>query len=407
MSNKTEILFLAHRIPYPPNKGDKIRSWRLLKHLTKNFDVHLACFVDDEGDFQHEAFLKSVCASVSLVRLRPKIALLKSARGLFFGEPLSVSYYRSGEMLNTVNALRKKDLSAEVIFSSTMAQYVEEEITGRARIVDFCDADSAKWAQYATDMKPPMSWVYRREGLLLERDENTIANWADHSFAVTPAEATLFNDRQSITRNVDWWSNGVDTDYFYPQAPQIENSKSSDVIFTGAMDYRANVDAVRYFVETVWPLLRKQKPDARFVVVGANPTKEITALQNIDGVKVTGRVDDVRPYIWAAKTAVAPLRIARGVQNKVLEAMACAKPVVATSAAAAGIACDPAKDIIVADQPDDMADEIAALLADQGKAQKIGEAARETVLQDYQWDEQLSRFDDKLSQSLQTYSSSA
>ena len=164
MTQKPAVLFLAHRIPYPPVKGDKIRSWRMLEHLTRNYDVHLACFVDDPADMQHAPFLEKRCASASFVRLNPGLAKFKSLQGLATGEPLSVKYFHSGEMARAVEGIRKRPLVAEVVFSSTMAQYIEKPVAERLRIVDFCDADSEKWLQYAEKAGFPMQWIYKREG---------------------------------------------------------------------------------------------------------------------------------------------------------------------------------------------------------------------------------------------------
>jgi sugar transferase (PEP-CTERM/EpsH1 system associated) len=393
MSAKPEILFLAHRIPYPPDKGDKIRSWRLLKHLTQTYAVHLACFVDEPDDFSHAEFLRSVCASVTLIALNPTAAKAKSLSGYLNREPLSMAYYRSKAMHQAVDALRARPLVAEVVFSSTMAQYIETPLAGRKRIIDFCDADSEKWLQYAQDAAAPLQWIFTREGRLLAHAETDIANWADASFAITPAEAALFNRCRGLKNQVAWWSNGVDTDYFDPAIAFDELPTSADVVFVGAMDYRANVKAATYFAETVWPLVLKSAPDARFAIVGANPVRQIRMLDGKNRTSVTGRVDDVRPWLGEAKIVVAPLRVARGIQNKVLEAMAMARPVVATTAAATGLGVTPGEDILIADKADIMAQEILLLLGDSDKRHRLGVAARRMVRERYRWGEQLKRFD--------------
>ncbi len=407
MNEKPEILFLAHRIPYPPDKGDKIRSWRLLKHLAGRYAVDLACFVDDPRDFAHADFLRSICKSVTLVTLDPMMAKVKSASGFLTGEPLSIVYYRSKEMQQAVNALRERPLAAEIAFSSTMAQYIEKPMPGRKRIIDFCDADSEKWRQYSQDAMAPMRWVYAREGRLLARTETVIADWADASFAITPSEAALFNRRRTVGEKVGWWSNGVDTDYFDPAVQYGELENPADVVFVGAMDYRANVDAARYFAESVWPLIRKRAPGARFAIVGANPVRRIRAFDGRNGIAVTGRVDDVRPWLAQAKAVVAPLRVARGIQNKVLEAMAMAKPVVATKAAATGIKSLSAENIVIADEVAAMAGAVLALLEETGRRHHLGSAARDMVQQHYCWQRQLRRFDKALCDLDNGYSSSS
>ncbi len=396
MNGKPEILFLAHRIPYPPDKGDKIRSWRLLQHLTQTYAVHLACFVDEPDDFSHAEFLRSVCASATLIALNPTAAKAKSVSGFFNREPLSIAYYRSKKMQQAVDALRARPLVAEVVFSSTMAQYIEKPLPGRKRIVDFCDADSEKWLQYAQDATAPLRSIFAREGRLLAGAETDIANWTDASFAITPAEAGLFNRRRGLDNQVAWWSNGVNTDYFAPAVEFDELPAPADVVFVGAMDYRANVEAATYFAKAVWPQIVKAAPDGRFAIVGANPVRQIRALGGKNQISITGRVDDVRPWLGQAKIVVAPLRVARGIQNKVLEAMAMARPVVATTAAATGLGVTPGEDILIADKADIMTQEILSLLGDSDKRHRLGVAARRMVSAHYRWSDQLKRFDTAL-----------
>ncbi len=400
MTGRSEVLFLAHRIPYPPDKGDKIRSWRLLSYLAERYDVHLACFIDDERDLVHRDFLRGMCKSASFVRLHPKRATIKSAFGLMAGKALSIAYYDHPEMRRAVAAARARPLAAEIAFSSTMAQYIKEALPGRPRIIDFCDADSEKWREYAGLSSQPMRAVYHREAKLLTQEENAIANWCDVSFAITPAEAILFNRRPPIRKEVRWFSNGVDTDYFNPAAAFKPVSSAADIVFTGAMDYRANVDAVLSFAETVWPLIRNAEPEARFAIVGARPDAKIRALDGTAGIIVTGRVEDVRPWLKGAKAVVAPLLVARGLQNKVLEAMAMAKPVVATHAAATGIVCEAGEHLLIADHPEPLAEAVVSLLHDAAKAERLGAAARALCLERYQWPQQLHRFGDALNNAI-------
>ena len=394
--SRREILFLAHRIPYPPDKGDKIRSWRLLRHLWDQYDVHLAAFVDDRADFAHEETLKACCKSVNLIALNPMIATCRSAIGFVKSEALSLSYYHDRKMRTVVDKLRKRPLAAEIVFSSTMAQYVDIQVKDRPRVIDFCDADSEKFSEYAEGASSLMRLVYGREGQKLAKAENEIANWADASFAITPSEAEYFNCRPLIENDVGWWSNGVDTDQFDAGIDLGRPQRAGDVVFTGAMDYRANVEAALEFVETTWPLVKRSAPDTSFAIVGANPVASLRALDGKDGIIVTGRVCTIQPWLRHAKLAIAPLRIGRGIQNKVLEAMAMAKPVVATHAAATGLLISPGQDILLADEPQDFASAILGLLSSESQRSQIGTAARARAINDYQWDVQLARFQERL-----------
>jgi len=382
-------LYLAHRIPYPPNKGDKIRSWRTLEHLAARFRVHLCAFVDDAADFQHEDRLRGVCESVALVPLDRYRATLKSAVGVLTGEPLTIPYYRDARMTAAVAAARARSPAVEIAFSSSMAQYLEKW-AGAPRIIDLCDADSAKWAEYGRRRGWPMGAVYAREGRLLAKTETSIINWAEAAFAVSEEEADLLGNRDGAEKQVYWFGNGVDVGYFKPADMATERF---DVVFVGAMDYWANVDAVCWFAREIWPLIRAERDGATFAVVGSNPAREVAALDGRDGVKVTGRVDDVRPYVAGAGVVVAPMRIARGVQNKVLEAMAMGKPVVTTPAGLEGIDAAMGREAIAVAAPESFAREVVRLLDDSGAAATIGAAGRSRIVADYQWPAQLARLD--------------
>jgi len=396
MIGKPEVLFLTHRIPYPPDKGDKIRSWRLLRHLSERYDVHLACFVDDPRDFEHVGYLRRLCRSVECIPLYPRSARARSARGFLTGKALSLAYYRDRKMQRAVNRIRMRPLAAEFVFCSTMAQYVEPAMPNRARVVDFCDADSEKWRQYAGEAQRPMRWIYLREAKLLARAESAIAASVDVSFAITSQEAAIFNKRDGAPGRVKWWSNGVDTDYFSPTAPLLKCDAPADIVFTGAMDYRANVDAAHFFLDAVWPKIRSLAPQTRFAIVGARPQRSLRLRHGKDGVIITGRIDDVRPWLRESKLVVAPLRVARGLQNKVLEAMAMAKPVVATGAAATGLVASRGEAIMIADTAEETAHAILSLLNGENARARIGLAARSAMLENYAWTAQLKRFDDAL-----------
>lgn len=383
------LLYLAHRIPFPPDKGDKIRSWRTVEHLAKRFRVHLAAFVDRREDFQHAERLRAVCDSVVLVPLAPHRATLRSAAGFLTGEPLTMPYYRDRRMTAAVAAARALGLSIEMAFSSSMAQHLSQS-SSAPRVVDLCDADSAKWTEYARRKNWPMSAVYAREGRRLSAVETEIINWADATFAISEEEADLLASRDGVKKEALWFCNGVDSDYF---SPRVGDGIKSSVVFTGAMDYWANVDAVVWFMREIWPAVRASAPTATFTIVGSNPTKEICSLDGKEGVAVAGRVKDVRPYLAGAAVVVAPMRIARGVQNKVLEAMAMGKAVVTTPAGLEGIDAKMGTEAITAASPDAFAHEILRLISDDRTAAALGAAARARVVADYRWPTQLARLD--------------
>ena len=395
-----ELLFLAHRLPYPPNKGDKIRSWHMLQYLSRHFRVHLGCFIDDDDDWQHAKTVAALCASTRFIDLRRGPARWRAMQALLSRQAMSVHYYRDARLLQWVDGLLSGGKVRHALaFSGPMAQYIDGSASRHLhRVIDFVDVDSDKWRQYG-DSKPwPMSQLYRREAQLLLQYERHIAQQFTAASFVSPAEAALFRQCAPMARRkTGYFNNGVDTTYFTPMPaqPGVYPAGVQALVFTGAMDYWPNVDAVQWFVRHVWPALRRQFPQLQFYIVGSAPVPAVTALARVAGVVVTGKVPDIRPYLAGAALAVAPLRIARGVQNKVLEAMAMGKIVLATPQALEGIAAQPGLELLLARDDAEFIHHAARVLrnaqsgAAEGSGAAIGAAARQLVLQDYDWERNL------------------
>lgn len=396
-----DILFLAHRIPYPPNKGDKIRSWHLLAHLAKRHRVHLGCFVDDPADFAHVPFLQDLCADVIALPLDPGQARVRAVKGALRGEALSLGYYRDARLDQWVaQAVTQNRIAATVLYSSPMAQYALNRRASLGRLImDFVDVDSDKWRQYAKSRRWPMSMVYRREARTLLSFERQVAAMVDMSFFVSEAEAELFRKLapESAAR-IGALQNAVDHGYFSPahEFASPFGPEEQPLVFTGAMDYWANVDAVDWFAREVLPQIRAALPQAVFYIVGGNPAPKVRALADLPGVRVTGRVPDVRPYVAHGAVVVCPLRIARGIQNKVLEGMAMARPVVATPQAFEGIEATPGEHLLVAERPEDFAAEVVRIVRAGGDPE-LGARARTQILTHYGWEPSLRLLDDCIS----------
>lgn len=389
------LLYLTHRIPYPPNKGDKIRSYHLLRHLSEHYRVYLGTFIDDEQDWKYIEQVKSFCEDTCFIRLDPLAARIRSLFTLFSNIPLTLSYYYSQRLQAWVNEqLRTKSVDRILVFSSAMAQYIDHA-GDYCRIVDFVDVDSDKWRQYASAKSWPQSWVYRREAKLLLAYEKQIAKDCDYVAFVSEKEADLFKQlAPEATDKTTFFNNGVDTDFFSPHLGYVNPypEGAEVLVFTGAMDYWPNVDAVNWFARTVFPAVRARLPQVEFYIVGARPSREVMALTSLSGITVTGTVEDIRPFIAYASMAVAPLRVARGIQNKVLEAMAMEKIVIASPQAMEGIYAVPEIEVFVAGDADQFVDRIISQF--QSKMSKeVGQAARSRVLKDYNWAESLSRVD--------------
>lgn len=393
------ILFIVHRIPYPPDRGDKIRSFHLMKALAKMAPLHVAAFADDARDLGFADALNEWAASHHIVeRKAGKVGA--AIRSFAKNEPLSVSLFRDASLQTYVNdTLATHDISHIVIFSGQMAQYLPADYDGRV-IMDFVDVDSAKFAGYAHDpkMSLPMRTIYSREGRMLAAWEHEVAKNAGLSLFVSEAEAALFRTESGLNADrVQALENGIDLVAYDPASPDIPalddvriNRSAPLIIFTGQMDYRPNIDAVSHFAQNVMPLILAGEQDAQFAIVGRAPTAEVKQLAELPGVIVTGAVDNVQSWLKAADVVVAPLLLARGIQNKVLEAMAMAKPVVASSAAAEGIDAEHDCDLIVADAPIDQARAVSALIGNRMKSSSLGSAARMRMIERYSWDATLA-----------------
>ncbi len=393
-----EILFIAHRVPYPPDRGDKIRSYHELLRLARQAPVHLAALADDPRDLEHDAVLDGLTASHCVAR-RARLPVAEAAAGLLKGDPLSVALFRNARLRAYVRrVIATRPLAAVFVYSGQMASYVDDLPAQTRLVVDFCDADSQKFAAYGRSATWPMAWVYRREGRVLGQFERDTSLRTDASLFISDAEAGLFASfaGDAAAARVQVVGNGVDLEYFDPMLslavpPELTALDGPILLFTGQMDYRPNVEAVTAFADEVLPSVRQRHPAARFVIVGRKPDAQVLALGKREGIVVTGEVPDVRGYLAAADVVVAPLRIARGIQNKVLEAMAMARPVVASADAAQGIDAIDGHDLMVAERPEQEIELTLRLLDDPLLAAQVGRAARRRMEERYSWEATLAR----------------
>lgn len=393
------ILLLTHRIPYPSDKGDKIHTYQLLRHLGRHHHLMLGTFVDDPYDEQHVPQVRSMCAELHAVRLHPPLARLRSLGGLVRNKALTVAYYRDAGMARWVNQVSAKcPVDVVIVHSSTMLQYVQQ--VQAPLIADMNDVDSAKWVDYGRLHRWPMSWVYRREAACLLKEERRGAQQARLSLFATQREAELFRSLapESAAR-VEVLGNGVDTVYFdaLPSRPSPYASGQLPIVFVGTMDYHPNVDAVCWFVKEILPQLRQRFAQAHFHIVGRNPTHAVRALAGM-GVSVVGSVPDVRPWLQHAAAVATPLRVVRGIMNKVLEAMAMGRPVVTTLACAESLQAQPGRHLLVADDAPAFVAQLESVLAGQAAAEELGQAARRFVCATYSWGERMAWLDRYLAQ---------
>ncbi|HQV02602.1 MULTISPECIES: TIGR03087 family PEP-CTERM/XrtA system glycosyltransferase [unclassified Novosphingobium] len=387
-----EILFLAHRMPFPPDRGDKIRSSHVLKHLAALGPVHAATFAENEADLAQEPQLEVLCASHLLVRRRKPLPLA-GAEALLRRQPVSLTAFHSPAIRAYVDkVLQERPIAAIYVFSGQMGQYVPDWFDGPV-ILDFVDVDSAKFDAYGASGSGPRAWIDAREGRLLAAEEARLARRARHSLFVSAEEAALFQSRLSgPDRNpcdIRALRNGIDCAVFDPAsvAPELALTElpAPRLIFTGQMDYAPNIAAAERAITRLMPAIRAELPEASFHVVGRNPPAAMKALHRQNGCHVWGEVADIRTWLRGADIALVPLEIARGVQNKVLEAMAMELPVVLTSGAATGIGARDGEHLSIIDSDAELVGRVVELARDPGKATSLGHSARRYVADTLSW----------------------
>lgn len=392
-----KILFLVHRIPYPPDKGEKIRAFHELKYLGAEHTIDFFCFADSAEEAKGQWRLRDFCRSIYVETRSPAFAKLRMARNLWRGESLTDGFFFSSKFRDEVrNSLARERYDLILVYSSSMAQYVPEPAPAPV-VIDFVDVDSDKWANYARFSKFPFSWLYSREARLMARTEAQAAEAASMSVVCTAQEAAALS-RYGRFR-VEVVANGVSrpTTSLGSYLPEEIRKLQPYVLFVGQMDYFPNVDAVEYFAEEMLPQVRKQHPDVRFVIAGRNPTGRVRRLGRNSAVVVTGTVPDVQPYVLGAAAFVAPFRIAHGIQNKILEALAVGTPVVSTARPAAAIGARHGEHLLIAERPEEFAQCVINLLEDSGLRQRL-KGAPDLLRATFDWQTNLKRFESLLTE---------
>lgn len=386
------ILFLTQRVPYPPNKGDKLRAFHEIKFLSQHHEISLVCLADNKEDFAYKDALQNFCQSVDIVAHSRLISNTRALLGLAFSsEPLTRAFFYVPKLQKLVfRKLAQQSFDLVFVYCSSMAQYVGK-VDSIPRVIDFVDVDSGKWLQYAQVTAFPKNLVYRLESRRLCKYEQWLASTYQHVFLVSPNEVEEFRRVVCPCDTITALSNGIDMECFSPSSVPYD---PHSLIFTGTMDYFANVETVLYFVREIFPLIQREIPEATFSVVGSNPVKELRQL----GIKnthiiVTGFVKHIQPYFQKAGVFVAPMRIARGIQNKILEAMAIGVPVVTTSIGFEGIPATPGVDIFVEDQPEQFARQVIRLMTNPDLRKAMTERGRKVIETSFDWNKNLAQLE--------------
>ncbi|MEP7702666.1 TIGR03087 family PEP-CTERM/XrtA system glycosyltransferase [Paraglaciecola sp. 25GB23A] len=393
------ILIISQRVPFPPNKGEKIRTFHQLQYLAKQgHNITLAAPFEESIEIANfKALEDEYCEGVINHKLPHKIFRLPLA--LLTGKALSVANFYSIALQKKIDQfLNQNKIDVILCTASSMAEYVFKSkallnLENPPKLVmDFMDLDSDKWRQYSQRSKGLMKAVYLREANLISTFELKIAKAFFACFFITDAEKDLFLKQHPQLQNIHSVENGIDNSIFKPSLVHHDHTNPI-ILFTGVMDYPPNIDAVLWFSLHVWPTIIEKWPKAKFIIAGMNPTEKIKDLANLKGIEVTGFVEDIIHYFDQANLFVAPFRIARGVQNKVLQAFACGLPVIASPMGAEGIRCLNGESILLAETPNEFIKQIEDLLNSDSHYRFIRENAITVIQQHYSWDSILLPFE--------------
>lgn len=395
---RPKVLFLTHRLPFPPNRGDRIRAYHTIKFLSKYADIKLGSVADEAWLPEHEAALRELCEEVSIHRLPPRGRWVRAMKSMAFGRSATEGAFFSPALAEQVRKWTASPLDGAVLYCSSMGQYTSFfRVRPKQVVVDLVDVDSQKWRDYVGTTRGARKMLYRMEAERVRALEARLAKAANWMTVVSEEEANLY---RAIHPNsaVSAVSNGVDQEYFSPEAlpdSEYRSVRQADpqMVFVGVLDYWPNEQGLDWFVKHALPLILQRYPAAKLHIVGRRPSNKVQELARVAGVQLVGEVEDVRPYVLASHFAIAPLKIARGVQNKVLEALACGKPVIATHEAATGI--EHAGGILIADTPEQWLQAIGAL-REGGRSESMAHAARLGCEQGYSWEAKLQPFLDML-----------
>jgi sugar transferase (PEP-CTERM/EpsH1 system associated) len=380
-------------MPYPPDKGDRIRAFHLIKYLARRCSLYVAALADEPISPDRVRPLRALCARVQVVQLPPVWRWVRALGSLALGGTVSEGAFHSAALRRVVRSwAREQRFDGVVISASSMVPYLRmAELRHLPAVVDLVDVDSQKWLKFAAHSRWPRSWVYGTEGRRLQQLEGELPGWTRGVTLVSEAEVKLLQ-QYCVPGTVQAVRNGVDLEYFTPQARDVEPS----CVFTGALNYMPNVDGICWFCREVWPSLHRRRPDAKVYVVGHKPSSAVRQLAAIPGVQVVGPVPDVRPYLARSAVAIVPLRVAQGVQNKALEAMAMGKAVVTSTQVLGGLHAKPGKHLLAASAVEEWVEHVLRLFDQTELRQQLGKAGRQFVEQQHQWDRNLAPIGDLL-----------
>jgi sugar transferase (PEP-CTERM/EpsH1 system associated) len=399
---RKRVLFLTHRVPYPPDRGDRIRGFHILQTLSKHFDVSLATVSDEPVTDEQWQVMDGLADRVAVQRINAKWGKIRGLTALALGGAVTPAYFYRRPLAKTIarwNAMQPFDAvvtlctgmidyARGIIGSAVRTISVHDESggphSGPYHILDLVDVDSAKWAEYALNSGGPMRWVYAAESKRLRRIEAGEQDRLDAVAVVSEAEANIYRNEVGDHPGLTVLRHAVDTEYFQP-LPDSGSTPAANIVFIGVLNYKPNIEGIAWFVRNVMPLLRQRVPGVNLQIIGRHPSAEVVALGGEANVRVIGSVPDVRDYLRAAVASIAPLQIARGVQTKVLEAMASGRVAVCSRGAAEGIHASHGEHLFICHSPAQWAETLERVIGDAALRRQVGNAARRRIEDVYPW----------------------
>lgn len=385
-----KILYICHRFPFPPKRGGKIRPFNMIRHFsTQGHKVTVCSLSRSPAEAKEGEGIRNHCEHFEMASVSNAIQVIRMVARLPVVTPSSMGFFYSPDLQRRIdNLLSTEQFDLIFVHCSSVAQYVEN-VRGIPKILDFGDMDSQKWLEYANYKPFPLSLGYRLEGKKMEAAEKRLAKKFDMCTATTRAEWETLNSYRSALKS-DWFPNGVDAEYFKPDG---EGYDPDTLSFIGRMDYYPNQECMFDFCRNTLPLIQARRPQAKLLIVGADPSPAVKKLGELPGVTVTGSVPDVRPYILRSAAMVAPLNIARGTQNKILEAMAMGVPVVTSPAGAGGVDAENEAHFLVGDSPNTYADACLRIMSAPDERSRLSVSGRERMLTHHDWQASMRRLE--------------
>ena len=381
-NNNKKILYITTRLPYPLIGGDKLHIYNYLKELkTRGDKITLMTLVSKDDDLKGALTHNEFYSKLIPISFNKKMAYLNAVKAIFNTKPFIVEYFYSYKMMKAIKKeLKENEYDVVIGYIIRSLPYLNQ-IKGIKKIIHLCDAMSM---MYERRIKEKNNWFDKFkigiEYLKVKHFEKLSCKTTDKQVLISKSDVGYLN-KFVKEKNIEIIGLATDSDYYKP----LETAKQNNICFVGSMQYIPNSEAAMYFATEVFPLIKKEIPDTKFKIIGANPRQELfETTKNIDGIEITGRVDDVREYMKDCKVSVCPVKIAGGIQNKILEAMSMEIPVVTTPEGAEGIGAEESI-LAIAKTNEEYAQKVIALLRNEAQNKEIGQKSREFILDNFSW----------------------